>query len=331
MLSHHRRLHVLRRQLHPAASPSSELAVEACTIELQQVASSSLGETSFEFPELHLEFVDVDEGRSRIARITLANPKALNSISPVMLQSFNLALAKVENVENGVRCLMLTGAGRAFCAGANLSGNHDRVGEGTSAQVFPSVAALQGDKPKRAGQLSTMYHPLFLRLRDLQMPFLAVVSGPCAGVGMSFAAAADLVIASEDAYFLQAFRHRGLVPDGGATYLLPRKVGWTRALELSLLGRRLGAAQALDWGLVNSVVPQAALAEEGMALATELAMGPTKSLAGIRRLYWSAFKNSYEEQLAMEEKEQEMAFARRDSKEGIQAFLDKRKAAFTGT
>ena len=167
-------------------------------------------------------------------------------------------------------------------------------------------------------------------LRGLEMPMVTAVNGVAAGVGMSFAMMGDIVCASQEAYFLQAFARIGLIPDGGATYLLPRLVGWGRAMELSLLAERLPAATAQEWGLVNRVFADTeALAAGSMELAQRLANGP-RSLALIRKAYWQSWGNSYEQQLELEAQLQNEAGRSSDFREGVSAFLQKRDAAFKG-
>lgn len=159
---------------------------------------------------------------------------------------------------------------------------------------------------------------------------VSAVHGPAAGVGMSFALMADIVCASSDAYFLQAFARIGLVPDGGATFLLPRLIGWGRAVELSMLAEKLPAERAHEWGLVNRVYDDRdALMEGAREMALRLARGP-RSLALIRRAYWSTWQNSYEQQLDLEARLQGEAGATEDSKEGVAAFLEKRESRFQG-
>ena len=159
---------------------------------------------------------------------------------------------------------------------------------------------------------------------------VSAVNGPAAGVGMSFAIMADIVIAAKSAYFLQAFAKIGLVPDGGATYYLPRIVGWRRAMELSLLAERLPAERALEWGLINRVVEDDRLMEEAMIMAERLANGP-RSLSMIRRAYWESQNNSFEEQLQLEALLQHEAGLTADNREGTTAFLEKRDPKFTGS
>ena len=162
------------------------------------------------------------------------------------------------------------------------------------------------------------------------MPIVTAVNGVAAGVGMSFALVGDIVCAQKGAYFLQAFARIGLVPDGGATFMLPRLIGWGRAMELSLLAERLPAEQAHQWGLVNRLFEDNdALLEGAKAIARKLADGP-RSLAFIRQAYWSTWHNSYEQQLDLEARLQTQAGATKDFQEGVQAFLEKREAKFQG-
>jgi 2-(1,2-epoxy-1,2-dihydrophenyl)acetyl-CoA isomerase len=171
---------------------------------------------------------------------------------------------------------------------------------------------------------------LLRRLRDLPCPIVTAVNGPAAGAGMSLALMGDLVLCARSAYFLQAFRRIGLVPDCGSTSLLPRLIGRARAIELSLLGERLSAETALAWGLVNRVLDDEALLPETQRPARDLAEGPTVALGLIRRLYWESPENSYEQQLDHECRMQRVAGNTEDFQEGVRAFLEKRPARFVG-
>ena len=247
----------------------------------------------------------------RVAVLKLDAPEVLNALSPDMVQELSNAVTDIINSD--ARCLLITGAGRAFCAGANLQPR-----EGKKDDLSPAGSVLE-----------THYHPVMTKLRNMEMPMVSAVNGPAVGVGMSFAIMADIVVAARSAYFLQAFANIGLVPDGGATYLLPRMIGWSRALELSLLAERLPAEKALEWGLINRVVDDEDLMEEALSLATRLANGP-KSLGLMRRAYWETFSNSYSEQFQLEANLQAIAGASEDNKEGVKAFLEKRPPKFTG-
>ena len=255
--------------------------------------------------------LDIQDG---IAVMKFNHPDVLNAIGRHMLEDLDEALADVKHPGNGVRALVLTGEGRAFCAGANLQDD----------------APATGRRRGSGDGLRSSYHPLLLTLRDLECPIITAVNGAAAGVGMSFAAMGDIVCASKQAYFLQAFARIGLVPDGGSTFLLPRLIGWGRAMELSMLAERLPAEQAAEWGLVNRVYEDnEALMAGAMDFAQRLARGP-RSLALIRRAYWNTWHNSFEQQLDLEARLQNEAGSSKDFSEGVSAFLEKRDARFTG-
>jgi 2-(1,2-epoxy-1,2-dihydrophenyl)acetyl-CoA isomerase len=246
-----------------------------------------------------------------VAVLKFNKPEVMNAIGAQMVAEFIDAVLDVRS--GGARCLLLTGEGRSFCAGANLQDE------------------ARGERKGGAGDyLRANYHPLLLTLKDLDIPIVTAVNGAAAGVGMSFALIGDIVCASKDAFFMQAFARVGLVPDGGSTFMLPRMIGWSRALELSLLADRLPAQQAYEWGLINRLYDDnEALMAGAMELARKLAQGP-RSLALIRRAYWNSWHNSFEEQLELEAQLQNVASRSADHVEGVRAFLEKREPRFNG-
>ena len=249
-----------------------------------------------------------------VAILKLDHQEVMNAVSIDMLGGLAEALDAIEDKKAEVRCLVITGAGRAFCTGANLQGRNNQ----------------KPGKSNAGAALETAFHPFLRRLRNLHCPIVTSVNGPAAGAGMSFALMGDMILCARSSYFLQAFRRIGLVPDCGSTWLLPRLIGKARSVELSLMGERLPAEKALEWGLVNRVYDDAVLTTETMKLAHELANGPTVALSLIRKLYWESPENSFEEQLNLEFESQRIAGAAEDFKEGVTAFLEKRPAKFLG-
>ncbi|MBQ76488.1 MAG: 2-(1,2-epoxy-1,2-dihydrophenyl)acetyl-CoA isomerase [Gammaproteobacteria bacterium] len=253
------------------------------------------------------------EFKGKVAVLKFNDPGVMNAVGGEMLEDFAEAMIELKNPENGSRCLLLTGEGRGFCSGANLS---DEGRENNSGGA--------GDG------LRSNYHPLLFGLRELDMSIVTAVNGAAAGVGMSFAMMGDIICASKQAFFLQAFARIGLIPDGGATFILPRLVGWGRAMELSMLAERLPAEKAYDWGLVNRLYEDNdSLMEGAMQVAQQLADGP-RSLSLIRKAYWNTWHNAYEQQLDLEAQLQNEAGKSNDFVEGVSAFLEKRDAQFTG-
>jgi 2-(1,2-epoxy-1,2-dihydrophenyl)acetyl-CoA isomerase len=246
-----------------------------------------------------------------VAVLMMNHPEVMNAVSMKMVEGLIAALEHIE-ANADFRAVILTGEGRGFCSGANLS----------------EIPKSEG--PRDAGvALETGYHPLLRRLRNLRMPVVTAVNGAAAGVGMSLALMGDIILAARSAYFLQAFARIGLVPDGGSTWLLPRFIGLARARELSMLAEKLPAETALEWGLINRVCDDAALMDEALKLATRLAEGPS-SLSLVRRLYWETANNSFEQQIDLERWSQRQAGFSEDFIEGITAFLQKRPARFRG-
>ncbi len=259
--------------------------------------------------------VEVTDG---VAVITLNDPGTMNAAGLDLAGELSHAFSNIAAGNVTARAIVLTGEGRGFCSGANLAGG------GASARELD----VDG-KPDAGRALETVYNPLVTQMRDCPLPVVTAVNGAAAGVGCSLALLGDLIVAGESAYFLQAFRRIGLVPDGGSTYLLPRAIGRARAMEMALLGEKIGAAKALEWGLVNRVVPDADLRATAIELAKELANGPA-SLGAIRKLIWESLDTDWTGQLQAERKAQKIAGKSEDFIEGVSAFLQKRVAAFKG-
>jgi len=251
-----------------------------------------------------------------VALITLNRPAALNALTTELIAEMIDAVDRVRD-EGTARALLLTGDGRAFCSGADLASG--------------GATGAGGRGPVDAGfRLETHFNPLLERLFALPVPFVTAVNGPAAGAGCSFALAGDIVIASESAYFLQAFVNIGLVPDVGSTWLLPRLAGKARAQAMMMLGEKVPAATALDWGMIWQVVHDADLVTTATTLATRLAAGPTRTYALIRQGIRDSLDASLTEALAIERRNQRSAGRSPDFAEGVRAFLQKRKAAFRG-
>jgi len=248
-----------------------------------------------------------------LATLTLNAPDKLNAVSRKMIAELKDCWEKLA-ADSSVRAVLLTGAGRGFCAGADLSDpDRDR------SETADSGAAL--DK---------FFNPVIRLMRSVPKPIVAAVNGPAAGVGMSFALAADIAIAGKSASFLQAFARIGLLPDGGSTWFLPRLVGEQRARALAMLAPKISAEQAKEWGLIWDVVEDGELMKTATDVARGLADGPTLSLARIKEAMNRASGNQLSQQLDLERDFQRELGRSEDFKEGVSAFLAKRKPAFKG-
>lgn len=254
------------------------------------------------------------EKKDGIATVTLNRPERLNALSAELMTELGSALDEIE-ADAAMRCLLLTGAGRGFCSGADLASgdlNND------------------GGMPDLGKALHSKYHPVIRKLASYRMPVVCAVNGPAAGAGMSLALCGDIVIAAKSATFLQAFGNLGLVPDAGSTFFLPRLVGSARALGLTMLAEKLPAETAAEWGLIWQCVEDAELMPSAIKVATKFANGPTVGLAQIRKLIRQSATNGLDAQLEAERESQVIAGRTRDFVEGVMAFLQKRPAKFSG-
>jgi 2-(1,2-epoxy-1,2-dihydrophenyl)acetyl-CoA isomerase len=247
-----------------------------------------------------------------VAIITMNDPATMNACGVDTAEELTHAF---DRAAKEARAVIMTGNGRGFCSGANLG----------------SPAMASGEKALDAGAaLESTYNPLVSKIRDLPIPFVTAINGAAAGIGCSFALLGDMILAADNAYFLQAFRRIGLVPDGGSTYMLARAVGRARAMEMMLLGEKVFAPQALEWGLINRVTTPETLLEQAKTLAHALAAGPTKTLSLIRKMAWASLDNDWQTQLALERNLQRDAGHTADFGIGVAAFLSKQVAKFTG-
>jgi 2-(1,2-epoxy-1,2-dihydrophenyl)acetyl-CoA isomerase len=254
---------------------------------------------------------DIDEG---IARLTLNRPDKLNSFTVDMHLEVREALERVK-ADPSVRVLVLTGAGRGFCAGQDLS---DRA-------VTPGSSAVDlGESVEK------YYAPLVLTLRSLPMPVICAVNGVAAGAGANLALAADIVVAAKSASFVEAFCRLGLIPDTGGTYFLPRAIGTARAMGLAMLGDKLSAERAESWGLIWKCVDDHTLAAEVTALAKHFATAPTLGLARTKQAIYASPSNTLEQQLNLERDYMRELGRSHDYQEGVSAFLQRRPAQFKG-
>ena len=251
--------------------------------------------------------------RASVAVLTLNRPQRLNAAPPQMFTEIHNALRALPDL--GARALLITGEGRAFCSGADV-------------QNMGAATGTRGANTHKV--LTEVYSPVMLALSQLSIPVLAAVNGVAAGIGASLALAADFTLAARSAYFLEAFVNIGLVPDGGATWMLARQVGKARATEMIMLGERIPAERAEQWGLIYRAVDDADLMAQALALAERLANGPTVALGMMRRGMALALSQSYEDALATEAVHQGRAADSADAAEGGQAFLARRKPVFKG-
>ncbi|MGZ2258232.1 enoyl-CoA hydratase-related protein [Roseobacter sp. A03A-229] len=244
-----------------------------------------------------------------VATITLNRPEKMNALSTQMRAEIAYAVSEAGKT---ARVVVITGAGKAFCSGQDLG---DRV----------SAANLDLERTLR-----DEYQPMLHAIVECPVPTIAAVNGPAAGAGANLALAADVVIAAESAYFLQAFARIGLIPDAGGTYVLPRTMGTAKAMGAALFADKITARQADDWGMIWEAVPDADFEAQWQARAAHLAQGPTAAYGAIKKVIRGSWDNSMEEQLTLEAKQQGQCGKSRDFKEGVLAFTEKRPAQFEG-
>jgi len=257
-----------------------------------------------------IEFV-ISEG---VATLTLNRPKSLNSFTVEMHTEIKAVMDQVVR-QKEIRCLVITGAGRGFCAGQDLG---DRASSG------------DGDAPDVGASVEKYYNPLIRSIMNLPKPVICAVNGVAAGAGASIALACDVVIAARSASFIQVFCKIGLIPDSGGTWNLPRAVGLARAKALALLGDRLPAEKAESWGMIWKCVDDEALAEESQKMAAHFATQPTAALGRIKKLLQESSGNSLSEQLELEQQAMQDLGQSKDYREGVMAFLEKRPPVFKG-
>ncbi len=258
---------------------------------------------------MDFQHIRLEQSPAAVATVTLNRPDSLNALNAAMLDELRAAVESLPGA--GARCLLLAGEGRGFSSGADL--------------------AAGGGLPDDVGAaLEAHFNPLIEAIFALPLPVVAAVNGPCAGAGCSLALSADIVVAGRSAYFLQAFINIGLIPDAGATWLLPRLAGRARAMAMMMLGERIPAEQAAEWGLIARVVDDEDLPSEAVALAARLAQGPTMAYGLLRRLARDAGQLPLAEALAAERIAQRDAGRTEDFKSAVMAFLQKQTPRFKG-
>jgi len=254
--------------------------------------------------------------RGGVAKIELNRPERRNAWN----KQFSLDLRDAVGAageDSAVRAVLITGAGLGFSSGADLK---DSLAESEA-----------GEPPNVYRRLTELYHPIIVGIRELPKPVVAAVHGAAAGIGASLALACDLVVAAESAYFVLAFVNIGLVPDGGSSLFVPARVGFTRAAEMAMLGERVGAQQAVDWGLINRAWPDGEFTERTDELISRLAAGPTRSFAGAKRQLNSWLYDRMKDQLELEAQLQREMSGSADFVAGVMAFAEKRQPEFTGS
>jgi 2-(1,2-epoxy-1,2-dihydrophenyl)acetyl-CoA isomerase len=261
------------------------------------------------------ETIQLELGDNAVAVLTLNRPAALNALTVTMGQEFRSAI--LEARERGARAILLTGAGRAFCAGGDLREMQQMAERDGRAEAF-------FDEPLR------LLNECIMLVRQTPLPVIAAVNGFASGGGCNLALACDIVLAAESASFNQAFVKVGLTPDCGGTFILPRLVGWRVATELMMTGEQTSAARALQMGMINRVIADGELMNVALALAAQLAQAPTAAIGRIKQLLEQSATNDYSAQLDLEHKAQLQSGQTKDFREGVAAFIEKRPPRFTG-
>jgi 2-(1,2-epoxy-1,2-dihydrophenyl)acetyl-CoA isomerase len=265
---------------------------------------------------IFMDFENIQfELRGPIGVITLNRPEALNALTVLMAQEVKAAIGEAR--QRGARAIVLTGAGRAFCAGGDLREMQKMAEREGRVEAF-------FDEPLR------LLNECVLAIRQTPLPFIAAVNGAASGGGCNLALACDLVFAGDSARFNQAFIKVGLSPDCGGTFILPRLVGWRRATELMMTGDVITAAQAFEMGMINAVAPDGELMAQALALAEKLAQAPTSAIGRIKELLEASATNDFGGQLELERKAQIRSGRTKDFREGVAAFIEKRPPTFTG-
>ncbi|TQI81154.1 2-(1,2-epoxy-1,2-dihydrophenyl)acetyl-CoA isomerase [Serratia fonticola] len=249
-----------------------------------------------------------------VLTITLNRPDRLNSFNDEMHHQLSEALTVAER-DDTVRCVLITGAGRGFCAGQDLNDRNVSV-----EQAAPDLGL----------SVERFYNPLIRRLSALPKPIVCAVNGVAAGAGAALALACDIVVAADNASFIQSFCKLGLVPDSGGSWYLPRLVGHARAMGMTLLGDKISAQQAVEWGMIWQIVAAAELAEHTFSMARQLATQPTYGLGLIKKAMYSSASNTLDQQLDLERDLQRLGGRSADYREGVNAFFSKRQPNFSG-
>lgn len=268
-----------------------------------------------------IEIVDYENARLEfagpLATLWLDDPDRLNALSPQMMEALYSTLIEVSKPRRHIRCLMITGEGRGFCAGANLSAG---AGGATPARKEPPVLHSVG----------SVFHPLVRRVRDLEIPLVAAVNGCCVGFGVAIALLADYVIASEEAFFLIPFASLASCTDSGLTWLLPRAIGLPRARQMIMRAERVSAQTALEWGLINEIAPNEEFRGQAQRAAREYADGPTVALGVMRQLFQRSLECTFDEQLEAELRGLKRTARTRDNAVAMRNFGKKQKPEFIG-